>query len=55
MTRDVDGVEYYRKAEEIIELTFQGCKPLRHVLFKCHWFDPAAMRWTPNIGLVEIQ
>ena len=35
-----DGVEYYGKVEEIYELTFRGCKPLTHVIFKCQWFDP---------------
>ena len=35
-----DGVEYYGRIEEIYELTFHGCKPLKPVIFKCYWFDP---------------
>lgn len=31
-----DGVEYYGIIEEIYELTFSGCKPLKPVVFKCH-------------------
>jgi len=50
-----DGLEYYGKIKEIYELMFHGSVPLKLVIFKCHWFDPRAMRWTPNIGLVEIQ
>ena len=50
-----DGVEYYGRIEEIYELSFQGCEPLNPVVFKCHWFDPQMTRWTPNVGLVEIQ
>lgn len=50
-----DGVEYYGIIEEIYELTFHGCKPLKPVIFKCHWFDPNEVRRTPNLGLVEIR
>ena len=50
-----DGLEYYERIEEIYELTFHGSKPLKPVIFKCHWFDPQAVRQTPNLGLVEIQ
>jgi hypothetical protein len=50
-----DGLEYYGRIEEIYELMFHGSKPLKPVIFKCHWFDPQAVRWTPNLGLVEIQ
>ena len=50
-----DGLEYYERIEEIYELTFHGSKPLKPVIFKCHWFDPQAVRRTPNLGLVEIQ
>jgi len=50
-----DGVEYYGRIEEIYELTFRGCKPLKPVIFKCHWFDPNKVRRTPSLGLVEIQ
>ena len=24
-------------------------------VFKCHWFDPSIVRWTPNVVLVEIR
>jgi len=34
---------------------FRGCKPLKPVIFKCHWFDPNKVRRTPSLGLVEIQ
>ena len=54
-TSGFDGVEYYRIIEEIYELTFHGCKPLNPVIFKCHWFDPSVVRWTPNLGQVEIR
>ena len=50
-----DGVEYYGRIEEIYKLTFRGCKPLKPVIFKCHWFDPNEVRRTPSLGLVEIQ
>ena len=50
-----DGVEYYRRMEEIYELMFYGCKPLTPVIFKCHWFDPEVVRWNPNLRLVEIR
>ena len=45
----------YGRIEEIYKLTFYGSKPLKPVIFKCHWFDPQAVRRTPNLGLVEIQ
>ena len=54
-TPGFDGVEYYGRIEEIYELMFHGCKPLNPVIFKCHWFDPSVVRWTPNLGLVEIR
>ena len=50
-----DGLEYYGRIEEIYELMFHGSKPLKPVIFECHYFDPRAMRRTPNLGLVEIQ
>ena len=50
-----DGLEYYERIEEIYKLTFHGSNPLKPVIFKCHWFDPQAVRRTPNLGLVEIQ
>jgi hypothetical protein len=51
----VDGSEYYGRLEEIYELEFHGSKALKPVAFKCHWFDPQAMRRSPNLGLVEIR
>jgi hypothetical protein len=54
-TPNLDGVEYYKRIEEIYELMFHGCKPLNLVIFKCLWFDPKVTRWTPNLGLVEIR
>ena len=50
-----DGLKYYGRVEEIYKLTFHCSKPLKPVIFKCHWFDPQAARRTPNLGLVEIQ
>jgi hypothetical protein len=50
-----DDTEYYGTIEEIYKLNFHGCKPLNPVIFKCHWFNPEAMRWARNLGLVEIQ
>jgi hypothetical protein len=50
-----DGIEYYGIIEEIIELCFGSFKPLKIVLFKCHWFHPIrGVRRRPNIGLVEV-
>lgn len=54
-TKSEEGVEYYGVIEEIYELTFTGCKLLKPVVFKCHWFDPNQTRRTPNIGVVEIR
>lgn len=54
-TQGQDGIEYYGIVEEIYELTFEGCKPLNPVIFKCRWFDPNVVRRDPTIGLVEIQ
>jgi hypothetical protein len=52
-----DGVDYYGRLEEIYELEYHGCKPLKPVIFKCHWFDPSAsaMRQNKNLGLVKIK
>jgi hypothetical protein len=51
-----DGIEYYGIIEEIIELSFGSSKPLKIVLFKCHWFHPIrGVRRNPNIGLVEVK
>ena len=52
-----DGVDYYGRLEEIYELEYHGCKPLKPVIFKCHWFDPSprGMRQNRNLGLVEIK
>ena len=55
LTPGTDEVQYYGRIEEIYELSFHGSKALNPVIFKCHWFDPGATRWTPNLGLVEIQ
>jgi hypothetical protein len=38
-TTGTDGKDYYGIIEEIYQLTFPGCKRLKPVLFKCHWFD----------------
>jgi hypothetical protein len=34
---------------------FPGCKPLKPILFKCHWFDPDQTQETKDVGLVEIR
>ena len=54
-TQGTDKKDYYGIIEEIYELTFPGCKPLKPIIFKCHWFDPNQTRETENIGLVEIR
>jgi hypothetical protein len=48
-------MDYYGRIEDIYELTFHGCKDIKSVIFKCHWFDPEVTRRTPNLGLVEIR
>jgi hypothetical protein len=50
-----DRVDYYERLEEIYELEYLGCKPLKPVIFKCHWFDTNVVRWNKNLGLVEIK
>jgi hypothetical protein len=56
LTVGEDGVAYYGIIEEIIELYFCSMKPLKLVLFKCHWFHPiSGVRRSPNIGLVEVK
>ena len=52
-----DGVDYYGRIEEIYELEYHGCKPLKPVIFKCHWFDTSSrgMRQNKNLGLVEVK
>ena len=55
LTPGTDGADYYGRIEEIYEVKFRGSKPLKPVIFKCHWFDPAVTRRTPNLGLVEIR
>lgn len=48
-------VEYYGVIEEIIELYFYGSKPLKLMLFKCHWFHPfRGVRRDTSLGLVEV-
>ena len=54
-TRGDDGLEYYGRIVDIYQLEFHGSKPLKPVIFNCHWFDPQAVRRTPNVGLVEIR
>nr|XP_015610751.1 uncharacterized protein LOC107278789 isoform X1 [Oryza sativa Japonica Group] len=46
--------EYYGYIKEIIEISFDGTKPLTLVLFNCHWFDPSQVRYSPRYGLVEV-
>jgi hypothetical protein len=56
LTVGKDGVEYYGIIEEIIKLCFRSTKPLKLVLFKCHWFHQiSGVRWSPNIGMVEVK
>jgi len=50
-----NGVDYYGRVEEIYELEFHGSKPLKPVIFKCHWFDPNMVRRNSNLGLVEVR
>jgi hypothetical protein len=51
-----DGVEYYGIIEEIIEFCFCSMKPLKLVLFKCHWFHPiSGVRQNPNTGFHPIR
>jgi hypothetical protein len=50
-----DSLDYHGRVEEIYELEFDGDKPLKPVMFKCHWFNPRETRWTPHLGLVEIR
>jgi hypothetical protein len=30
---------------------FPSCKPLKPVLFKCHWFDPDQTQETKDVGV----
>jgi hypothetical protein len=39
-----DGLDYHGRVEEIYELEFDGDKPLKPVMFKCHWFNPHETR-----------
>ena len=50
-----DGLDYHGRVEEIYELSFHGDKPLKPIMFKCHWFNPRSTRRTPHLGLVEIR
>jgi len=50
-----DELEYYGIVEQIYELDFHGSKSLKPVIFKCHWYDPQAVRRSPKLGLVEIR
>ena len=49
-----DGLDYHGRVEEIYELSFHRDKPLKPIMFKCHWFNPRSTRRTPHLGLVEI-
>lgn len=50
-----ETTEYYGYIKEIIEVSFDGIRPLSLVLFNCHWFHPKKNRYTPKYGLVEIE
>jgi hypothetical protein len=50
-----DGLDYHRRVEQIYELEFDGDKPLKPVMFKCHWFNPCKTRRAPHLGLVKIR
>jgi hypothetical protein len=50
-----NGLDYHGRVEEIYELEFDGDKPLKPVMFKCHWFNPRETIWTPHLGQVEIR
>src|SRR5438105_6264248 len=52
-----EGVEYYGRVQQIYGLNFsRAAKPLKLVIFKCHWFDLVrGLRQTPSIGLVEVK
>jgi hypothetical protein len=39
-TPSTDGLDYHGRVEEIIEVSFHGDKPLKPIMFKCHWFNP---------------
>jgi len=54
-TPGTDGLDYHGRVEEIYELSFHGDKPLKPIMFKCHWFNPRSTRRTPHLGLVEIR
>lgn len=48
--------EYFGIIEDIIEVTFDGTRPFKLVLFDCRWFHPVSgVRRTPRLGLVEIK
>jgi hypothetical protein len=57
MRSSSDGVDYFGRLQEIYELEYHDCKPLKPVIFKCLWFDPSArgMRQNKNLRLVEIK
>jgi len=50
-----ETTEYHGYIKEIIELSFDGIKPLNLVLFNCHWFHPNRVRYTSRYGLVEVE
>jgi hypothetical protein len=48
-----DGKDYYGIIEEIYQLTFPGCKHLKPVVFKCHWFDPEAQKQSERPKILD--
>jgi hypothetical protein len=50
-----ETTEYFRYIKEIIEVSFDGIRPLNLVLLCCHWFHPSKVRYTRKYGLVEVE
>jgi hypothetical protein len=50
-----DTTDYFGYIKEIIEVSFDGIRPLNFVLFSCHWFHPTKVRYTPKYGPVEVE
>ena len=55
VTPGTDGLQYYGRIEEMIELDYGLGDRVNPVVFRCHWFDPTRVRRYPDIGWVEIQ
>ncbi|KAM3318013.1 hypothetical protein ACQJBY_035636 [Aegilops geniculata] len=55
VTPGTDGLQYYGRIEEMIQLDYGLGNRLNPVVFRCHWFDPTRVRRYPDIGWVEIQ